>query len=55
MAIQTLTQSQILPSVFNPRKQFNDTSIEELAQSIKTDGLLQNLVVSFPKNRTVKN
>jgi ParB-like chromosome segregation protein Spo0J len=46
MTIQTLTHAQIQPSVLNPRKVFNDTTIEELAQSIKTDGLLQNLVVS---------
>lgn len=45
MTIQTLTLSQIQPCAMNPRKFFNDTTIEELAQSIKTDGLLQNLVV----------
>ena len=34
MTIQTLTISQIQPSVLNPRKFFNDETIEELAQSI---------------------
>lgn len=54
MAFQTLTHSQIQPSVLNPRKVFNDTTIEELAQSIKTDGLLQNLVVLKPKGKSKK-
>lgn len=52
MTIQTLTHAQIQPSVLNPRKVFNDTTIEELAQSIKTDGLLQNLVVLKPKGKS---
>ena len=39
----------------NPRKFFNDTTIEELAQSIKTDGLLQNLVVLKPNGRAKKH
>lgn len=54
MTIQTLVISQIQPSVLNPRKFFNDTTIEELAQSIKTDGLLQNLVVLKPKGKSKK-
>lgn len=55
MTIQTLTHAQIQPSVLNPRKVFNDTTIEELAQSIKTDGLLQNLVVLKPKGKSKKH
>ena len=55
MTIQTLTVSQIQPSVLNPRKFFNDTTIEELARSIKTDGLLQNLVVLKPKGKAKKH
>jgi ParB/RepB/Spo0J family partition protein len=54
MSIQNLTIAQIQPSTLNPRKFFNDTTIEELAQSIKTDGLLQNLVVLKPKGKTKK-
>ncbi len=54
MTIQTLTLSQIQPSGLNPRKFFDDTTIEELAQSIKTDGLLQNLVVAKPKGKAKK-
>lgn len=55
MAIQTLTIAQIQPSVLNPRKFFDDTTIEELAQSIKTDGLLQNLIVLKPKGKAKKH
>ena len=55
MAYKTLTQSQIQPSTLNPRKVFNDNTIEELAQSIKTDGLLQNLVVLKPKGKSKKH
>lgn len=55
MTIQTLTLSQIQPCAMNPRKFFNDTTIEELAQSIKTDGLLQNLVVLKPTGRAKKH
>lgn len=55
MTIHTLTIAQIQPSVLNPRKFFNDTTIEELAQSIKTDGLLQNLVVLKPKGKAKKH
>ena len=54
MAYQTLTQAEIQPSILNPRKAFNDKTIEELAQSIKTDGLLQNLVVLKPKEKNKK-
>lgn len=54
MTVQTLTIAQIQPSVLNPRKFFDDTTIEELAQSIKTDGLLQNLVVAKPKGKAKK-
>lgn len=55
MTIQTLTISQIQPSVLNPRKFFDDVTIEELAASIKTDGLLQNLVVLKPKGKAKKH
>lgn len=55
MTIQTLTISQIQPSILNPRKFFDDATIEELAQSIKTDGLLQNLVVLKPKGKAKKH
>jgi ParB family chromosome partitioning protein len=44
MNIQSVSLSQLVPSAFNPRKKFDAASIEGLAASIKTDGLLQNLV-----------
>lgn len=43
--------AKIKQSGKNPRKEFNDASIAELAQSIKNDGLLQNLVVLKPKGK----
>lgn len=55
MTIQTLTIAQIQPCAMNPRKFFDDATIEELAQSIKTDGLLQNLVVLKPMGRAKKH
>ena len=40
-----ISLDKLSKSKCNPRKQINDHSIKELAQSIKTDGLLHNLVV----------
>ena len=54
MTIQTVTLAQLEASAGNPRKAFDETSIIGLAQSIKTDGLLQNLVVAKPKGRAKK-
>ncbi len=54
MTLQTVTLSQLEASAGNPRKAFDETSIIGLAQSIKTDGLLQNLVVAKPKGRAKK-
>jgi len=55
MTFQTLALSQIQVSAGNPRKSFDDTTIAGLAQSIKTDGLLQNLVVAKPIGRKKKH
>ena len=55
MSLQTLTHAQIEASAGNPRKNFDDAAIAALAQSIKTDGLLQNLVVAKPKGRKKKH
>lgn len=54
MTLQTLSLAQLQASAENPRKTFNDESIAGLAQSIKTDGLLQNLVVFKPKGKAKK-
>jgi len=37
---------EIRPNPFQPRKSFNESSLQELAASIKKDGLLQPIVVS---------
>ncbi len=55
MTLQTLKLSQITPVADNPRKTFDEQSIEGLAQSILTDGLLQNLVVAKPKGKKKKH
>lgn len=54
MTLQTLKLSQIIPSTSNPRTGFDEVSISGLAQSIKQDGLLQNLVVCKPKGKKKK-
>ena len=46
MTIQTLSFSTIQLSNANPRKSIDLASIEGLADSIRSDGLLQNLVVA---------
>ncbi len=45
MPLQTLPVSQIRPGPFQPRKHFDDQAIEALAQSIRTHGVLQPIVV----------
>ncbi len=45
MTIQNICLSQLVPSKSNPRRAFDPNAIEGLAASIRTDGLLQNLVV----------
>lgn len=55
MTTTTLKASQIEISKDNPRKNFDDATIEGLAQSIKTEGLLQNLVVAKPKGKKKKH
>ena len=51
MELQTLILNQIKSSKNNPRKSFDDDTIAGLAASIKTDGLLQNLVVAKPTGK----
>ncbi|MBS0185678.1 MAG: ParB/RepB/Spo0J family partition protein [Proteobacteria bacterium] len=43
--LQTLPVAQIRPGPFQPRKHFDDQAIEALAQSIRTHGVLQPIVV----------
>lgn len=51
MTIQMIPLSKLRPSADNPRKRFDEAAIAGLAQSIKTDGLLQNLVAAKPKGK----
>ena len=43
--INYISTENILPNVYQPRKHFNNESIEELAQSIKSYGIIQPLSV----------
>ncbi|TSE07426.1 ParB/RepB/Spo0J family partition protein [Aquimarina algiphila] len=45
MTVKTIPLSEIVSNHNNPRTTFNEESIEQLAQSIKQDGVLQNLIV----------
>ena len=44
-ALETLAVSAIQPGRYQPRRHFDDAALDELAASIKTQGLLQPLVV----------
>lgn len=55
MTTQILKLNQIEQVDSNPRKTFDEQSLEGLAQSILTDGLLQNLVVAKPKGKKKKH
>ncbi len=46
MTIQSVPLSSLLPPAANPRSTFDAATLDGLATSIKTDGLLQNLVVA---------
>ena len=45
-AIVELSVKEIKPNPYQPRKHFDETSLVELGESIKKDGLLQPIVVS---------
>ena len=49
---QNIGVDQIIPGQFQPRTLFNDDSIAELSQSIKTHGLLQPIVVRALKDQS---
>jgi len=50
--IQSLPIGQLKPNRFQPRTQFDDTAIEELAASIRAQGVVQPLVVSPDEDGT---
>ena len=43
--IQEIPLKQIIPNTYQPRRQFNDVQLNELAQSIQVNGLLQTIIV----------
>ena len=45
-SILDISLKDIRPNPFQPRKHFNETSLQELGESIKADGLLQPIVVT---------
>src|SRR6266571_435111 len=45
MTLKTLPLSALCPPKDNPRRNIDQAAIASLAESIKTDGVLQNLVV----------
>lgn len=49
MTIEMISLNKLRPSKGNPRKSFDEKSIEGLARSILADGLLQNFVVVKPE------
>ncbi|WP_431857782.1 ParB/RepB/Spo0J family partition protein [Azospirillum sp.] len=49
MSTQLVPLSQLLPPTANPRRRIAPAAIEGLASSIRTDGVLQNLVVTCLK------
>ncbi|MCP5299051.1 MAG: ParB/RepB/Spo0J family partition protein [Chromatiaceae bacterium] len=51
MTLQSISLSQLVPSKANPRKLFDGAALEGLAASIRSDGLLQNLVVTPSKGK----
>ncbi len=43
--VQDISANQIVPSPYQPRKVFSDEKIEEMAQSIQKQGIIQPLIV----------
>jgi len=45
MQVRNISMSEIVPSALNPRKTFDQQELEELAQSIKENGLIQPITL----------
>lgn len=45
--VKEIDVNKIIPNPYQPRKVFNDNSLKELADSIKTQGLLQPIIVTI--------
>lgn len=50
-SVQMLRPQQIDPNPFQPRQQFDDAALAELAQSLKADGVLQPIAVRAVNGR----
>ncbi len=50
-AVQEIPIDQVQPNPYQPRHQFNSKTIKQMAESIKTTGLLQPIVVRRVDNR----
>jgi ParB family chromosome partitioning protein len=49
--VESIKLKDITPNRFQPRKSFDDGGIQELAQSIKANGIIQPIVVAKSKNK----
>ena len=54
MSIQSIQLADLRPPAHNPRRVIADDALDELAASIHSDGLLQNLVVAPSRGKTYK-
>ncbi len=46
-----LPLDRIIPKPYQPRRRFNETALRELAQSIRTQGMIQPLIVRKSSSR----
>lgn len=51
MQVRNIPLSEIIPSELNPRKTFNQEELQELAQSIKENGLIQPITLRKATNK----
>jgi len=55
MSIQSIQLADLRPPAHNPRSVIADDALDELAASIRSDGLLQNLVVAPLRARPTRS
>ncbi len=51
LGVKKINISQIIPNPLQPRKKFNDSELNELASSIKNQGLIQPLIVRVTEDK----
>ena len=49
--IQEIPLKQIIPNTYQPRRQFNEVQLNELAQSIQVNGLLQPIILRLNEDQ----